>query len=444
MVRIVGIVRKVRVKNPSSRREVFRKNTFGVLYFSFVHDIVYCLFFAFATGGHIRSVESSNRMDQEYMSDIIQFENITKRYGNQTVLDNVSLSIASGEIFSLLGPSGCGKTTLLRICGGFETPDSGRVILNGQDITDLPPNKRAIRTVFQNYALFPHMTIWDNIAFGLKIAGVDKRTITNEVGKYLELFQLNGQERKRPGQLSGGQRQRVAIARALINKPQILLLDEPLAALDLKLRQRMLIELDTIHDEVGITFIFVTHDQQEAMSISDHIAVMHSGVVEQIGTPVELYEAPKTSFIAAFIGDSNFFDGIVHSVEGDYCTLKIDDFPDLCVYNDKHVAKGGKVHLSIRPEKFVISLAKPEVTDRHTNLLKGKVEEIIYLGPHTRYWVRVGDWRISVTKQHNAYALDERNIRWEDEVWLKFEGDNAYMLEQYRQVDENLLALPDL
>ena len=149
------------------------------------------------------------------MSDIIQFENITKRYGNQTVLDNVSLSIASGEIFSLLGPSGCGKTTLLRICGGFETPDSGRVILNGQDITDLPPNKRAIRTVFQNYALFPHMTIWDNIAFGLKIAGVDKRTITNEVGKYLELFQLNGQERKRPGQLSGGQRQRVAIARGV-------------------------------------------------------------------------------------------------------------------------------------------------------------------------------------------------------------------------------------
>ena len=196
------------------------------------------------------------------MSDIIQFENITKRYGNQIVLDHVSLSIASGEIFSLLGPSGCGKTTLLRICGGFETPDSGRVILNGQDITHLPPNKRAIRTVFQNYALFPHMTIWDNIAFGLKIAGADKRTITNEVGKYLELFQLSGQERKRPGQLSGGQRQRVAIARALINKPQILLLDEPLAALDLKLRQRMLIELDTIHDEVGVTFIFVTHDQQ--------------------------------------------------------------------------------------------------------------------------------------------------------------------------------------
>ena len=378
------------------------------------------------------------------MSDIIQFENITKRYGNQTVLDNVSLSIASGEIFSLLGPSGCGKTTLLRICGGFETPDSGRVILNGQDITDLPPNKRAIRTVFQNYALFPHMTIWDNIAFGLKIAGVDKRTITNEVGKYLELFQLNGQERKRPGQLSGGQRQRVAIARALINKPQILLLDEPLAALDLKLRQRMLIELDTIHDEVGITFIFVTHDQQEAMSISDHIAVLRAGKVEQIGTPPQLYEAPRTSFVAAFIGDTNFFEGTVSAVNGDYCDLAIEDFPSLRLYNDKKVQVGKKVHVSIRPEKFMISLNKPEKTNANTNILHGEVEEVIYLGAHTRYWVRVQDWRISVVKQHYGYALDERSIKWKDGVWLKFEADNAYMLDRYAEDDENLLALPDL
>ncbi|MBP5182924.1 MAG: ATP-binding cassette domain-containing protein, partial [Lentisphaeria bacterium] len=243
------------------------------------------------------------------MSDsILQFQNITKRFGSQTVLDNVSLDVGAGEIFSLLGPSGCGKTTLLRICGGFESPDNGRVILDGKDITALPPNKRAIRTVFQNYALFPHMTVWDNVAFGLKIAGADKATITREAGKYIELVQLTGHEKKKPGQLSGGQRQRVAIARALVNKPKILLLDEPLAALDLKLRQRMLIELDTIHDEVGITFLFVTHDQQEAMSISDHIAVMHNGSVEQVGNPVELYEAPKNSFIAAFIGDTNFFD----------------------------------------------------------------------------------------------------------------------------------------
>ncbi|MBO4305286.1 MAG: ABC transporter ATP-binding protein [Lentisphaeria bacterium] len=379
------------------------------------------------------------------MSDsILQFQNITKRFGSQTVLDNVSLDVGAGEIFSLLGPSGCGKTTLLRICGGFESPDNGRVILDGKDITSLPPNKRAIRTVFQNYALFPHMTVWDNVAFGLKIAGADKETITREAGKYIELVQLTGHEKKKPGQLSGGQRQRVAIARALVNKPKILLLDEPLAALDLKLRQRMLIELDTIHDEVGITFLFVTHDQQEAMSISDHIAVMHNGSVEQVGNPVELYEAPKNSFIAAFIGDTNFFDGIVESVDGEYCTVAIKDFPSLKVYNDKKLKKGDKVNLSIRPEKFSISSTEPRITDAHTNLLRGKVEEVIYLGAHTRYWVRVQDWRISVIKQHFSYALDEKNIRWDDEVWLRFEGDNAYMLERYTQEDENLLALPDI
>lgn len=379
------------------------------------------------------------------MSDhILQFQNITKRFGSQTVLDDVSLNVGTGEIFSLLGPSGCGKTTLLRICGGFDSPDAGRVILDGKDITELPPNKREIRTVFQNYALFPHMTVWDNVAFGLKIAGVDKHTMMREVGKYIEMVQLSGHEGKKPGQLSGGQRQRVAIARALVNKPKILLLDEPLAALDLKLRQRMLIELDTIHDEVGITFLFVTHDQQEAMSISDHIAVMHNGNVEQIGTPVELYEAPKNSFIAAFIGDTNFFDGIVEKVDGDYCTLMIKDFPALSVYNDKKLKRGDKVNLSIRPEKFMISATKPEITDAHTNILQGKVEEVIYLGAHTRYWVRVQDWRISVIKQHFSYALDEKKIRWDDEVWLKFEGDNAYMLERYTEEDENLLALPDV
>ena len=378
------------------------------------------------------------------MKEILRFENITKRYGNQTVLDHVSLSVGAGEIYSLLGPSGCGKTTLLRICGGFETPDSGRVILDGEDITDLPPNRRAVHTVFQNYALFPHMTVWENIAFSLKVAGWDKRRIRSEVRRYLSLFQLHGLLRKKPGQLSGGQRQRVAIARALIDKPRILLLDEPLAALDLKLRQRMLVELDTIHDEVGITFLFVTHDQQEAMSISDHISVLHAGVVEQTGSPVELYEAPKTSFIAAFIGDSNFFDGTVDEVDGEYCRLHICDFPDLWVYNDKHVKKGEKVNLSIRPEKFAISTTEPGPGDRHTNILHGKVEEVIYLGAHTRYWVRVQDWRISVIKQHYSYALDERSIRWEDDVWLKFEADNAYMLEQYRPADEDLLALPDL
>ena len=382
------------------------------------------------------------------MKEILRFENITKRYGQNTVLDNVSLSINEGEVFSLLGPSGCGKTTLLRICGGFEVPDAGRVILDGVDISDLPANQRAVRTVFQNYALFPHMSVWENIAFGLKATGVDAKTIKEEVPKYLELVQLTGYEDRKPGQLSGGQRQRVAIARALINKPKVLLLDEPLAALDLKLRQRMLIELDTIHDDVGITFIFVTHDQQEAMSISDHIAVFRAGKLEQIGTPPELYEAPRTSFVAAFIGDTNFFEGHVESVEGDYCKflpasvqgrLLFSRFP--CLDN---VHRGEKIHVSIRPEKFMISLNKPEKTDANTNILHGKVEEVIYLGPHTRYWVRVDDWRVSVVQQHFGFALDERRIKWDDDVWLKFEADNAYMLEHYAEDDEQLLALPDI
>ena len=375
---------------------------------------------------------------------ILRFENVTKRYGNNTVLDNVSLSVGEGEVFSLLGPSGCGKTTLLRICGGFEKPDAGRVILDGVDITDLPPNRREVRTVFQNYALFPHMTVWENVAFGLKTAGKDAKYIAQEVPKYLELVQLAGFEERKPGQLSGGQRQRVAIARALINRPKVLLLDEPLAALDLKLRQRMLIELDTIHDDVGITFLFVTHDQQEAMSISDHIAVLRGGHIEQIGTPYELYEAPKTSFVAAFIGDTNFFPGMVSRVNGDYCDLEIEDFPTLRLYNDKKMPEGGNVHISIRPEKFMISLDKPENINPNTNLLQGKVEDVIYLGAHTRYWVRVNDWRVAVVKQHHGYALDERRITWGDDVWLRFEADNAYMLDRYAEADESLRLLPDL
>lgn len=375
--------------------------------------------------------------------EILRFENITKRYGDNTVLDNVTLSIGAGEVFSLLGPSGCGKTTLLRICGGFERPDSGRVILDGVDITDLPPNRREVRTVFQNYALFPHMSVWENVAFGLKTAGMDAKRIAEAVPRYLDLVQLAGFEDRKPGQLSGGQRQRVAIARALINRPKVLLLDEPLAALDLKLRQRMLIELDALHDDVGITFLFVTHDQQEAMSISDHIAVLRGGHVEQIGTPPELYEAPKTSFVAAFIGDTNFFPGTVRRVEGDYCDLEIEDFPTLRLYNDKKIREGGSVHISIRPEKFMISLDKPENIKPNTNLLQGKVEDVVYLGAHTRYWVRVNDWRVAVVKQHYGYALDERRITWGDDVWLRFEADNAYMLDRYAEADENLLLLPD-
>ncbi|HOF34157.1 MAG TPA: ABC transporter ATP-binding protein [Spirochaetota bacterium] len=373
--------------------------------------------------------------------DFLIFENISKSYGSNKVIDNLSIAVQKGEIFSLLGPSGCGKTTLLRIAAGFEEPDSGRVILDGQDITNLPPNKRKLNTVFQNYALFPHLTVRDNIAFGLKVSGFSKEKINDEVERYLDLIQMTDHASKKPSKLSGGQKQRVAIARALINKPDVLLLDEPLAALDLKLRQRMLVDLDWMHDEVGITFLYVTHDQSEAMSISDTIAVMNKGRIEQKGTSVEVYEAPRTSFVAAFIGDTNFFDGEVKSIDGDYCLLSVESFPDIRVYNDKAVKPGGKVYLSIRPEKIGISHNKP--SEEKINVLKGKVEEIIYLGSHTKYWISVNGFRISVIAVHNTFMLDIKEISFNDEVYIYWSLDSCYMLEQYKEEDEALLTLPD-
>ena len=245
------------------------------------------------------------------MADFIEFQDVCRHYGPVRALDGVSLGVRKGEFFSVLGPSGCGKTTLLRILAGFERPDRGRVLLDGVDITELPRNHRKVNTIFQNYALFPHLTVRQNIAFGRMLAKRPKAEIDADVERMLALIRMEDQSHKRPDQISGGQKQRVAIARALINKPQVLLLDEPLAALDLKLRQRMLMELDLVHDQVGLTFIFVTHDQNEAMSVSDRVAVMRNGRIEQLGTPAEIYEAPRTSFVAACIGDSNFFEGTV-------------------------------------------------------------------------------------------------------------------------------------
>lgn len=376
------------------------------------------------------------------MDDFLIFDGVTKSFGNHKVLDNISLTVKKGEIFSLLGPSGCGKTTLLRICAGFEEPDSGRIILNGEDITKLSPNRRQVNTVFQNYALFPNLNVFENIAFGLRISGMSNRQIKEEVYKYLELIQLTEHAHKKTDKLSGGQKQRVAIARALINRPKVLLLDEPLAALDLKLRQRMLVDLDNIHDEVGITFLYVTHDQSEAMSLSDNIAVINEGVVEQVGTPTQIYEAPRTSFVAAFIGDTNFFEGDVVEVSEPYSTLRIEDFTDVVVYNDKKIKKGERVYISIRPEKFTISLQKPELTDKY-NIVKGHVKEIIYMGYHTKYWVKVNEFLIETKRLHDRYMLDEKMITWGDEVWLSWHADYCYMLEQYKVEDEALLTLPD-
>ena len=390
------------------------------------------------------------------MSEFLVFENVTKRFGSLTAVDNASLEVQRGEFYSLLGPSGCGKTTLLRILAGFEQPDSGRVFLDGRDITRLPPNMRRVNTVFQNYALFPHLSVRDNIAFGLRIARKSRQEIDREVDAMLDLIQMHGHEHKKPNQISGGQKQRVAIARALVNHPQVLLLDEPLAALDLKLRQHMQIELDLIHDQVGITFLYVTHDQGEAMSLSDRIAVMNEGRIEQIDAPAKVYEAPRTSFVAAFIGDTNFFDGIVAepleknnslaglfsaAVDKDYSRLHIEDFPDLECYNDKQIKQGEHVFLSIRPEKFRISREKPEAQP-HLNVISGAVEDVIYLGSQTKYWVRVRDYRISVIRQHSRYLLDEKPIRWNEPVWLSWHADDGFMLEKYSEQDETLLLQP--
>jgi spermidine/putrescine transport system ATP-binding protein len=375
------------------------------------------------------------------MAEFLEIENVTKNFKSICAVDHVSLSIRKGEFFSLLGPSGCGKTTLLRMLAGFEQPDTGRLVLDGEDITSLPPNKRKVNTIFQSYALFPHLTVRQNIAFGLQVQKYPKEQIDEAVEQMLHLVQLESQSAKKPAQLSGGQKQRVAVARALILKPQVLLLDEPLAALDLKLRQKMLMELDIIHDQVGITFIYVTHDQGEAMSLSDRIAVMNNGKIEQIGTPAEIYEAPRSSFVAAFIGDTNFFEGEVRELVGEeYSRLDIDGFPDLVCFNDKKISAGNMVFLSIRPEKFGIGRAKPTLDVNH-NVVPGRVEDIIYLGGLTKYWVQVEEYKIAIYQQHCRFFLDEEPIRWNDDVWIWWHADDGFMLERYSEADENLMSI---
>lgn len=366
------------------------------------------------------------------MSDSLEFDKVTKGFGSIRALNEVSFSIKRGEFFSLLGPSGCGKTTLLRLVAGFERLDSGRILLDGQDITNLPANQRPINTVFQSYALFPHLTVWDNIAFGLRIAKQSSAYIKKEVENMLALIQMEEHAYKKPDYISGGQKQRVAIARALINRPRVLLLDEPLAALDLKLRQRMLLELDLIHDEVGITFLYVTHDQNEAMAVSDRIAILHKGKLEQIGTPIELYEAPNSSFVAAFIGDTNFLDGWVAEQQlKEYSLLSIEDFPPILCFNDKQLSVGDPVHISIRPEKIHISREKP-VSKSLINCLPGLVEDIIYHGDHTKFGVRVGGHRMTVFQQHSRFLLDENPITWNDRVWIWWHADDGFILERYQ------------
>ena len=371
------------------------------------------------------------------------FDHVTKRFGALTAVDDVSFSVGKGEFFSLLGPSGCGKTTLLRMVGGFERPDTGRIYLDGKDITDAPPNARRVHTVFQNYALFPTMTIWDNIAFSLRLAKKPKAEVEEAVDSILEMIRMGDHAWKYPNQLSGGQKQRVAIARALVDRPQVLLLDEPLAALDLKLRQHMLLELDTIHDQVGITFMYVTHDQGEAMSLSDRIAVMNSGRVEQLDTPAKIYEAPVSSFVAAFIGDTNFFEGEIVSTEGDYCTIECPGFAAIRAFNDRKLAVGQTVHLSVRPEKIRVTLTPPPPEKgAGINVFEAKVTDVIYQGVYTKYWLRSVGRSVSALKPHSRFLLDQEAITWNDKVYMWWHPDDGYMIENFSELDASLVQTP--
>lgn len=312
------------------------------------------------------------------MNKQIELVDIDKSFDDQKILDQLNLSIEEDEFLTLLGPSGCGKTTILRLIGGFEKPDSGKVFFNGKDITDQPAYLRQINTVFQKYSLFPHMDVLENVGFGLKIKGIDKKERDQRSLEMLRLVGLKGFDRRRPESLSGGQQQRVAIARALVNEPEVLLLDEPLAALDHKLRTEMHIELKRIQKNVGITFVFVTHDQEEAMTLSDRIVVLNKGVIQQIGTPIDIYNEPINSFVADFIGDSIILEGIMHD---DY-DVSFSNNRFLCIDYDFY--KDEKVDVVIRPEDV-------ELVDPSKGMIQGKVLSTIFLGVYYEMRIQVGE-----------------------------------------------------
>jgi len=348
----------------------------------------------------------------------LEIKNISKKFGNVIALDNVSLSISKSELFSLLGSSGCGKSTLLRIIAGFEKPDSGSIILDGEDITNLPPHLRPLNMMFQNYALFPHLNISQNIEFGLKEENLPKNEILERTREILNLLELTGLEKRKIYEISGGQQQRVALARCLVKKPKLLLLDEPLAALDKKLRIQTQFELVNLQYKLGITFIIVTHDQEEAMSLSDRMAIMKNGNILQIGNPVEIYEKPISQYIANFIGTANIFN--VLEVSGDFILKEV----DVKITSSKSV----NIHkyCLIRPEKISISKS---FSNKEVVRCLGTVKEVAYLGSYTKYLVEVNNYQFYAFMQNREISEDLK-IKWDDKVECSWRDDSIYFFNE--------------
>jgi len=363
---------------------------------------------------------------------VVELRNVTKIFSSARgaqaeevyAVKEMKLAIAQGEFFTLLGPSGCGKTTTLRLIAGFERPTSGEVYIQGNPVSKAPPNLRPVNTVFQNYALFPHLTVGRNVGFGLEVKGVPQAERTKLVQEALELVQLGEMGNRKPSQLSGGQQQRVALARALVNKPSVLLLDEPLGALDLKLRKAMQIELKQLQVQVGITFIYVTHDQEEALTMSDRIAVMNKGVILQLGDPVTLYERPANRFVADFIGESNFLQGIFRSSEAGKAQLQIGDAQVIIRPGEQPLTPGQNIFFTIRPEK--ISLAAYSQTTAGT--LTGVIQEVIYIGTDTRYLIQLASGQLLIVRVQNGLGVELNEFRKGDQAQVIWRPEDTHIL----------------
>ncbi len=339
----------------------------------------------------------------------VELRNVFKFFNQEPAVNGVDLDVRQGEFFSILGPSGCGKTTILRLIAGFEQADAGKLLIQGQSMTNVPPYRRPVNTVFQSYALFNHLNVWDNIAFGLRLKKLRKPEIDRRVKEALKLVKMESLRSRFPNQLSGGQQQRVALARAIVNRPSVLLLDEPLGALDLKLRKEMQVELINLHKELGLTFIMVTHDQEEALSLSDRIAVINQGKIEQVGTPSQIYEFPRTSFVADFIGDTNLFSGEIVGIEAS--TIQIETKTGLTIIVNRNEETPTEISqavvVSIRPEKIQLSLYPPNLPN---NCFEGRLINIMYLGTHVNYVVElINGISINVLQPNTFGSLPDPN-----------------------------------